>query len=143
MMVHVTLDVLFRTALNNPLRGTNQAVAAYYMIGATFLPIAFLGRTDGHITADVFSDMMPAWMKIWTGRFALALSILWVAVFTWQSWVSALRRMAKNELLEIPNGFMTVWPSRFLLPVAGAALLAVLVLRLAQDLRGRSGERPA
>ena len=49
MMIHVTFDVFMRTVMHSPLRQTNQTVAAYYMIAATFLPIAFLGLRDDHI----------------------------------------------------------------------------------------------
>ena len=50
MMIHVTVDVFARTALNSPLRQTNQMVAAYYMIAVAFLPIALLGKHDDHIS---------------------------------------------------------------------------------------------
>lgn len=133
MMVHVTVDVFFRTVLNEPLAGTNETVAAYYMIAAAFLPIAFLGRTGGHISADIFTGFLsPAAMR-WVDAFTSLLGIVYMAFFTWQSWVSALRHTANREVLEIPNGFLVAWPSRWMLPVAGASLLLCLVLRLARD----------
>lgn len=130
MMAHVTVDVFFRTALNAPLSGTNQTVAAYYMIAAAFLPIALLARRDEHIAADVFtSSLRPRTRRVFEGV-SLVLGLGYMAVFTWQSWLSAMRRYGQNEVLEIPNGFLTVWPSRFLLPLAGAAMFLCLAIRL-------------
>ncbi len=135
MMVHVTLDAAFRYFLNAPIAGTSQTVAAYYMIAVAFLPIALLGREDEHITVDVFTDAAPRAFRVFSLVVAHLLGMAWMAIFSWQAWVSAMRRMHQGEVLEIPGGFLLAWPARFLLPVAGASLLACLALRLIQQLR--------
>lgn len=130
MMIHVSIDVFMRTVMNSPLRQTNQTVAAYYMIAATFLPIAFLGRRDDHISADVFTEHMGPRTRRVLDAFTTFLGIAYMAVFSWQSWISAGRRTAQGEVLEISGGYMIVWPGRWLLPIAGASLFLVLCLRL-------------
>jgi len=132
MMIHVTVDVFARTVLNSPLRQTNQMVAAYYMIAVAFLPIALLGKHDDHISADVFTTMMKPWMRHFFSIFTTLLGMAYMTVFTWQSWISAGRRMGQGEVLEISGGYMIVWPGRWLLPIAGASLLLCLALRLAR-----------
>lgn len=135
MMLHVTAEVIMRSVFNAPMSGTYETVAGYYMIAAAFLPWAWLARSDGHIAAEIFTERLSARTQRVLGIFTTLLTIGYMVLFTWQAWVSAERRTAQNEVLEIPTGFLTVWPARWLLPIAGAAMLAVLVLRLARDLR--------
>lgn len=137
MMLHVSLDVFFRTVVNDPLPGTNETVAAYYMILATFMPLAYLGLTDTNISVDIFTQDLRGSPKKWLEVVIQLICIIYAAVFTWQSWISAMRRMARNEVLEIPHGFLTAWPSRFILPVAGASFFLCLVLRFVKTLRAK------
>ncbi|MCI5076021.1 TRAP transporter small permease [Oricola sp.] len=132
MMIHVTVDVFARTVFHSPLKQTNQMVAAYYMIAAAFLPIAFLGKHDDHITADVFTDYMGPRLRHVLLIFTNILGMAYMYVFTWQSWISAGRRTAQGEVLEISGGYMMVWPGRWLLPIAGASLFLCLALRVAR-----------
>ncbi|WP_370322281.1 TRAP transporter small permease [Oricola sp.] len=134
MMIHVTFDVFMRTVMHSPLRQTNQTVAAYYMIAATFLPIAFLGLRDDHISADIFTEYMGPRLRRWLDAFTTFLGIAYMVAFTWQSYESALRRTAQGEVLEISGGYMIVWPGRWLLPIAGASLLLCLTLRFVRIL---------
>ena len=130
MMIHVSIDVFARTALNTPLRQTNQVVAAYYMIAVAFLPIALLGKHDGHISADVFTGFLSAKVRGWLEVFTTLLGMAYMLGFTWQSLISADRRTGQGEVLEISGGYMVVWPGRWLLPIAGASLFLCLGLRL-------------
>jgi TRAP-type C4-dicarboxylate transport system permease small subunit len=130
MMAHVSIDVFARTVLKAPLRQTNQMVAAYYMIAVAFLPIALLGKRDDHISVDVFTANMRPWARRVLGVFTTLLGMAYMFVFTWQSWISASRRTAQGEVLEISGGYMFVWPGRWLLPIAGASLFLCFALRL-------------
>ena len=143
MMAHVTLDVFMRTSLNDPLAQTNQMVAGYYMIAVAFAPIALLGHRDDHISAEVFTDRLSPNGKRWLSVFTTLLGLAYMVVFTWQSWISAARRTAQNEVLEVSGGYMIVWPGRWLLPVAGASLFLVLLVRLIRLLRGGTPDHPA
>ena len=134
MMIHVSVDVFSRSVLNAPLRQTNQMVAAYYMIAVAFLPIALLGKRDEHISVDVFTNLMPAWLRRVFAVFATLLGMAYMFVFTWQSWISADRRTSQGEVLEISGGYMIVWPARWFLPIAGASLFLVFTLRLIRQI---------
>ncbi|MGE3244942.1 MAG: TRAP transporter small permease subunit, partial [Beijerinckiaceae bacterium] len=54
-------------------------------------------------------------------------SIVYLGVFTWQTGVEAFVIYSEGEVWETSYGFVPVWPSRFILPVAGF-LMAVYVL---------------
>ena len=42
MMGHIVADVAMKYALNDPIDGTTEVVAAYYMTAIVFLPIAYV-----------------------------------------------------------------------------------------------------
>lgn len=140
MMIHVSVDVFARTALNAPLRQTNQMVAGYYMIAVAFLPIALLGKHDDHISVDVFTAGLGPRMGRVFAVFTTLLGMVYMTVFTWQSWISAARRTVQREVLEISGGYMIVWPGRWFLPIAGASLLLCFALRLARLLLSADDE---
>jgi TRAP-type C4-dicarboxylate transport system permease small subunit len=135
MMLHVTLEAFSRTALAAPLSGTYEVVAAYYMIAAAFLPWAALALRDQHITVELFTERVGRRWRDAMGLFTQGLTIAYMVIFTWQSVVGAQRRMDRGEVLEIPTGYLTVWPARWMLPVVGGLMLACLVFRLAADIR--------
>ncbi|RVV98131.1 TRAP transporter small permease [Mesobaculum littorinae] len=139
MMIHISIDIVARTVFNSPLRTTNQMVAGYYMIAAAFLPIALLGKRDDHISADVFTEFMSPGVRRALDGFTTLLGILYLGAFTWQSWISADRRMNQGEVLEIPGGYLTVWPGRWLLPIAGASLFLCFLLRFIRILTPGAG----
>lgn len=136
MMVHVTIDVASRTLLNHPLPGTGEITATYYMIAVAFLPLAWVTLRDEHVTADIFVGNLPAAARHVIAIVVDLLVIVYVAAFVWQSWLSAMARTGRGEVWEILGGYLPVWPTRWLLPVAGAAMVLVMVFRLLARLTG-------
>lgn len=134
MMLHVTADVFSRTVLNAPLPGTGEITATYYMIALVFLPFAWITLRDQHVTADIFVEQMSAMKRRIIGVMVDILSITYVSAFVWQSWLSALSRTQRGEVWEIQGGYLPIWPTRWILPIAGAVMVAVLVLRLVQKI---------
>lgn len=130
MMVHVTIDVASRTLFNYPLPGTGEITATYYMIAVAFLPLAWVTLRGEHVTADIFVGNLPAAARHVIAIVVDLLVIVYVAAFVWQSWLSAMARTSRGEVWEILGGYLPVWPTRWLLPVAGAAMVLVMVFRL-------------
>ncbi len=136
MMSHVTLDVFARTVLRSPLPGTGEITASYYMIAAAFLPWAYVTLNNQHITTEFFTKLLPpAALRILDFGVEL-LTTVYVGLFVWQSFLSANKRTIAGEIWEIPGGYLEVWPVRWLLPLAGIAMIAVLVLRILMRLMG-------
>ena len=98
MMLHVALDVLLRS-LKISLYGTTEIVSAYYMIIIAFLPWAWVTRYNQHIAADVFTELMPPRMRAWVAVFAHTLTIVFVALFTYQTYFAAVKQTRGNEIL--------------------------------------------
>ncbi|MGE3644795.1 MAG: TRAP transporter small permease [Beijerinckiaceae bacterium] len=127
MMIHVSVDVGARFFLNITFGGTNEIVSAFYMVAIAYLPWIWICRNEGHITVDLFTQMMPGGMRRFFDIVARIGTIVYVGVFTWQTGVEAFVKYSEGEVWETSYGFVPVWPSRFILPVAGF-LMAVYVL---------------
>ena len=134
MMMHVTADVTGRTVFNHPLAGTTEIVAGWYMVAAAYLPWAWIARNDGHIVVDLFtraaSKRFRAVLDVWVKL----LTIVWVSVFTWQTFIRAAQQTRAGEVWEAAGGFIPIWPSRWMLPVSGGLMVLYLVLRVIADL---------
>lgn len=127
MMFHVTLDVALKYLLNQPVPGTLEIVSYYYMVGAVFLPIAFVELTRGSVAVDLFYDRMPYVMQL-----ACMVGVLGIctAVYAGLAWITlgdALRSWRTGEVVMGPVT-VVVWPSRFVLPLS-FGLGAIICLR--------------
>jgi TRAP-type C4-dicarboxylate transport system permease small subunit len=141
MMIHVSADVTGRTFFNQPLHGTTEIVSGWYMVAVCYLPWAWLTSRDNHIVAGVFERIGTARFGYWLEVVVKVFVLVYVSVFTWQTWIRAMQQMRAGEVWEAAGGFIPVWPSRWLLPV-GAGLMGVyLVLRIARD--AARGYQPA
>jgi TRAP-type C4-dicarboxylate transport system permease small subunit len=135
MMLHVCADVAGRTLFNQPLTGTTEVVAAFYMVATAFLPWAWVASRDQHIRADIFARIGPPRVDRAVDFGVRLLTIGYLAVFTWQTGVRALQQMRAGESWQVAGGYLAVWPSRWLLPLAGALMALHLLLRLVDHLR--------
>lgn len=133
MMLHVTLDVAARALFNTPIPGTNEVVSAYYMVAAAFLPWAWIARSDGHISVELFTRNAPPLFKEWLDILVKILTLLYVGVFTWEAGARAIEQIQAGEVWQIPGGFLLIWPSRCLLPVAGGLMVLHLLIRVVSD----------
>ena len=134
MMAHISLDVAGR-ALWRPVTGTPEIVSGYYMIAVAYLPWAMIARNDGHITVELFTRALPDKVMVWLDIVVNIVTAAYVTIFTWQTWHTALKQMANQESLQIGGTYMIVWPSRFVLPLAGALMGLYLLVRVMRDIR--------
>lgn len=142
MMVHVTADVAGRTIFRHPLPGTTEIVSGWYMIAVAFLPWAYVSLTDSHIVVDLFTrsasprfrQVLDVIVKLVTGA--------WVLLFGYQTFIRAIQQTRADEVWEAAGFFISVWPSRWLLPAAGISMGLYLVLRVLSDVtRASRAER--
>jgi TRAP-type C4-dicarboxylate transport system permease small subunit len=134
MMAHVSADVTARTLFNHPLPGTTEIVSAYYMVAVAYLPWAYIASRDGHIAVELFTRLAPARFNAWLDIAVKILTIAYVSLFSWETALRALHQFRANEVWEAAGGYIPVWPSRCLLPLAGGLMALYLVLRVAADL---------
>ncbi len=82
---------------------------------------------------DLFTRMLSPRGQYLQDLFAKLATILYLAIFTWQAWIMAIQQTEKGEVWEAAGFYVAVWPTRWLLPFAGALMLLYLVLRLVGD----------
>ena len=137
MMIHVGVDVTGRTFFNRPLQGTTEIVSGWYMVAICYLPWAWLMRHDNHIVAGVFERIGTRRFGYWVELAVKVFVLLYVAIFGWQTALRAFQQTEAGEVWEAAGGFIPVWPSRWMLPIAAGLMCVYLVLRIARDaLRG-------
>ena len=136
MMLHVTIDVTGRYVFNRPLDGTTEIVAAYYMVMVAYAPWTWLASRDRHIVAGMFQHIGTPRFDFWLEILVKIFTAVCVSVFTYQTFLAALRQMRAGEVWLAGTMYIPVWPSRWILPVSGFFMVVYLVLRVISDVAG-------
>lgn len=142
MMGHIVADVAMKYVLNDPIDGTTEIVAAYYMAATVFLPLAYVAVSGEHLDVALFTPRLSALRLKILSFLGLLATALYLGFIAYHGVVEALRRTAEGEAWETSVTLLAVWPSRWFLPIgAGAMGLYVLfaMVRTLQDIRSRSG----
>jgi len=130
MMVHITAEVAARLLMHYSLDAVPEIVAFYYMAGLTFLSLAFVTRANGHIAAEVFTDLLShRTREIIEAVIGIGL-FLFMALFAWQTFNEAVTMTRISEVHQAATLLLPKWPPRWFLP-GGAALMAVMALLIA------------
>jgi len=135
MMLHVTADVTGRTVFNAPIVGTIEIVSAYYMAALAFLPLAVITRERGHIIVELFTGWMTRKGRTVVDAFVAIVSLVYVALFTWQAVVVAIEKTEMREAREAGIGFVFIWPSRWVVPVGFGLMAVYLAIYIFRDFR--------
>lgn len=134
MMIHVCVDVAARI-LKLPLVGTNEIVAAYYMVAIVFLPMAYVALIGANITVDLFTNHLDGRAQLVTGLIAAALGFVVSATWLWQAAGVALHSMKITERWVIGSTFLQVWPGKWLLVLSVGLLCLAFLGRMLTDAR--------
>ena len=133
MMFHVSADVVGRTVFNHPLEGTTEMVSAYYMVAVSYLPWAWIARNDAHIRVETFTAFAsPRFIK-WLDLVVKIVTAIGVAFFVWRATLRAIQTMNSGEVWQAGTKYLLIWPSRWVLPVAGGLMVLYLIVRIAED----------
>jgi TRAP-type C4-dicarboxylate transport system permease small subunit len=133
MMLHVSADVAARTLLNSPVEGTTETAAGYYMVAIAYLPWAWLARNDAHIRVEMFTSFAPKRVVEWLDIAVKVATVAFLAIFVWRTTLRALDQMRAGEVWQAGTSYISIWPSRWVLPVAGGLMALYLVLRIVAD----------
>jgi TRAP-type C4-dicarboxylate transport system permease small subunit len=132
MMLHVVLQIGMRAFFSISMDSVPEVVAFYYMAGMIFLSFAYVTREDGHISASLFTGMMPKRVtEILQGVIFIVLAIA-MAMFARETLQEALRMTAIGEFHQGASINLPKWPTRWFPPV-GSILMALAALVLALD----------
>jgi TRAP-type C4-dicarboxylate transport system permease small subunit len=140
MMVHVTMELAVRWFLRTGVAGTYEFVTYYYMVGCAYLPLAYVTRGDGHISAQIFTQALPERARaILEGIILIALGLFMLLV-TWQTSVEAV---SMTRVGEVYHAIVSVpkWPARWFLPIGSVLMATYAFLLAAQRLSGEEVKR--
>jgi TRAP-type C4-dicarboxylate transport system permease small subunit len=143
MTVHITADVAAKYLFNNPIDGTLEFVAAYYMVIIVFFPLAFVTHHEGHIKVELFTRAMPERRILRLESVIAVVGFLYMGLLTVGAVDEALFKTAIRDTWETADDVLEVWPSRWIVPIGCLAMTLYLVYRSAADWsasrRGKSG----
>lgn len=133
MMVHVSADVALKYINNRPIPGTLEVVSAYYMVAGVFLPIAAVEVMRAQIAVDVLYQYLPRGMQIFCMLLVFVVSLAVYGVLAYTSFGDAMRSLRIREVM-MGNVLVSVWVSRFVLPVSFTLASAIVLYQLVQFL---------
>jgi len=128
MMLHINLDVLLRYVFSAPFNNTVEIVSTYYIVAIVFLPFALVERLNANIVVELLAQHLPKRaLELLIAVVCLATALYFFA-FTWVTWDDAVQKYEVGEII-MGNSDVTVWPTRFYLPIGGALLILMLLYK--------------
>jgi TRAP-type C4-dicarboxylate transport system permease small subunit len=127
MMVHITIDVVGKFLLNEPVPATIAMVSNYYMVVVAFLAIGFAETRNSHITVEVLTELFPMRAQLHLYSWSYLISALVYGLLAVRTWEEAERARATGTFIMEQSTKLLTWPSYYLLPV-GCALMALVVV---------------
>lgn len=123
IMIIVTIDVVMRYMLNQPLEWAYDVISLYLMVSVFFFALSDTLHEHGHISIDVLVKYIPGWLRHGGETIGYAIATFAFSLVTLQ----AVDRMSEsyrlNEILASAYNWIT-WPA-YLPVVVGTALLTL------------------
>ncbi|MGE0768707.1 MAG: TRAP transporter small permease [Hyphomicrobiaceae bacterium] len=129
MMLHINLDVAMRYIFSAPFANTIEIVSTYYIVAIVFLPLAIVEVLNAHICVEILAQHLPRRLYELLIAAVALVSAVYFATFTVRSLEDALQKYDVGEVA-LGNSQITVWPTRFYLPL-GCGLLTLLLIHKA------------
>ncbi len=124
MVLHVTADVAMRGLLNQPIQGTLEMMAYWYMVAISFVGLWLAQVNFEHISVTMITERLdPASRRV----LDVAIALITVVFLVSLGWFSAVHAIDAFEEQEFVGAYhIAVWPMRFVV-VVGLFAYAVTV----------------
>lgn len=139
MMLHIAIDVLFRT-FGYPLVGTVTIVSHYYMVMCAFASLALAERENAHISVEVFTELLPVRTQYHLAHWLYPVSIAVFAYLTYRSFIDALDKYDIGAFQIEADYAIPLWPSYAILPVGFGLMTLAVLFRFIDYLTGDAWE---
>ncbi len=136
MLGHVTLEVVLRLLGVVSQLQTITFVSAWYMVAVVFCALPYAAKSEGHISVDLFTSMLPDHIRHAIRRISFAVIAICLGLVAWLSFEEAWDKTLRGEIWETSTGYFLVWPGRW------AVALAFTLLALRNALRFLQNEKP-
>ena len=134
MMLQIAVDVGLKYVFNSPIEGNLEVVSFYYMVGVVFLPLAMVELRHEHINVDLFYLMLPTRGRSALYVFGCVISLVFFTVLAYQTFLDAVHATRITEIM-MGSIYVTIWPSRWSLPVGFTLIALAIVLHAIKALR--------
>lgn len=138
MIAHVTLEVCLRLLGVVSQLQTITFVSAWYMVAVVFCALPFAQQGGGHIGVDIFTGMLPDWVRSLLGRLVSAVSAGYLGLLGYLSVIEAWEQTENREIWETSTGYIIVWPGRWAVALAFVSLALYYLVRLVSPAAGTS-----
>jgi len=132
MMLHINLDVAMRYIFSAPFANTIEIVSSYYIVAIVFLPLALVERLNANIVVEILAQHLPKRKAEILIAIVAVVSAIYFGALTWTTGLDAIGKYKVGEIA-LGNSQITVWPTRFYLPI-GCGLLVLILLNKARRL---------
>ena len=130
MIVHILADATLRTlGIVNSLQAI-VVVAAWYMVAVVFLAVPYTSRTVGQISVNLVTQHMSSRLSSASSIFVRLLTAFYVLMLCYLNFEKAIQSTHQGEVWETAKGYIMVWPSRWLVPLAFGLMGVGYLLRL-------------
>lgn len=133
MLGHVTLEVVLRLLGVVSQLQTITFVSACYMVAVIFCALPYAESREGHISVDLFTSMLPDNVRRALRRAGYGVIALCLGLVAWLSFEEAWDKTLRGEIWETSTGYFAVWPGRWAVALAFAALALRNALRFLQQ----------
>ena len=134
MMLQITLSVLGRYLISQPIPGTLEVVSSYYMVGVVFFPLAYVQRQREHIVVELFTQKLSPRSLAGLEGVIYLLSSLYVGMLAWRGFLSAFKAYDFGETWTTAYFDLITWPTYWFVPIGFTFMTLYLLLQGMNDL---------
>lgn len=129
MMIQVTLDVVGKILFKSPVPVTLEMVSNYFMVAVVFLPFAAVEFIHGNIQVDLIYVHLSRVMRRCLDILSYVFGVFLFWLLTTSTWEVAVKKYHVGEFI-MGSYSISIWQSRFLVPIGCGLVLALLILKL-------------
>lgn len=133
MMIHVVANAVLRHFVDEPIYGTNEVVAYWYLPAVVLLGIPAAHLRNEQITVTLVVDHINRKAALVFKVFASVLGGLMSIGFAWFGLHEAMEKMAIGATAGVVD--VIAWPVYFLVPVVFVLLAALFLIDIAVSVR--------
>jgi len=127
MMLHISLEMLLRSAFSITIPGTIEFVSFYYMVCAVFFGLALVVLINEQVIVELFLNFLPPRALMIVDAIAALLGSAYAGVIAYGAWLEARSATRFGEMVPVYGFDMPTWPSRW---IAFAALAFIVLASL-------------
>lgn len=114
LMLQIVLDVIMRNMVNEPLMGTPEFVANWWMPAIVFLGLAYAEMTREHLTVTLATDGASTFGKKVASWFSRAIIVAMVCIMLNYGFTGASQSFVLRESV-VADMRLEIWPGKIVM----------------------------